>query len=238
MDLKGKAALVTGATSGIGLATAEALARAGVRLVITGRRAKLLAEHAQRLPECVALPGEITEAQFVNDLFARAVSTYDGLDIVVNNAGRVVSASIEDIDVDTVCAMVRVNVEAAFRIAHLAVKHFRARGRGHLINTGSVLGTKVRAQIGAYAGTKHAMEALSEALRLELAGSGIRITTIEPGLVRTDLHRDFEQPIELTQTVGEPLSAADVARTVMFALDQPPHAYLPRIMILPRDQVI
>lgn len=238
MDLKGKAALVTGATSGIGLATAEALARAGVRLVITGRRAKLLAEHAQRLPECVALPGEITEAQFANDLFARAVSTYDGLDIVVNNAGRVVSASIEDIDVDTVCAMVRVNVEAAFRIAHLAVKHFRARGRGHLINTGSVLGTKVRAQIGAYAGTKHAMEALSEALRLELAGSGIRITTIEPGLVRTDLHRDFEQPIELTQNVGEPLSAADVARTVMFALDQPPHAYLPRIMILPRDQVI
>jgi len=238
MDLKGKAALVTGATSGIGLATAEALARAGVKLVITGRRAKLLAEHAQRLPECVALPGEITEAQFVNDLFARAVSTYDGLDIVVNNAGRVVSASIEDIDVDTVCAMVRVNVEAAFRIAHLAVKHFRARGRGHLINTGSVLGTKVRAQIGAYAGTKHAMEALSEALRLELAGSGIRITTIEPGLVRTDLHRDFEQPIELTQNVGEPLSAADVARTVMFALDQPPHAYLPRIMILPRDQVI
>jgi len=238
MDLKGKAALVTGATSGIGLATAEALARAGVKLVITGRRAKLLAEHAQRLPECVALPGEITEAQFVNDLFARAVSTYDGLDIVVNNAGRVVSASIEDIDVDTVCAMVRVNVEAAFRIAHLAVKHFRARGRGHLINTGSVLGTKVRAQIGAYAGTKHAMEALSEALRLELAGSGIRITTIEPGLVRTDLHRDFEQPIELTQNVGEPLSAADVARTVMFALDQPPHAYVPRIMILPRDQVI
>lgn len=238
MDLKGKAALVTGATSGIGLATAEALARAGVKLVITGRRAKLLAEHAQRLPECVALPGEITEAQFANDLFARAVSTYDGLDIVVNNAGRVVSASIEDIDVDTVCAMVRVNVEAAFRIAHLAVKHFRARGRGHLINTGSVLGTKVRAQIGAYAGTKHAMEALSEALRLELAGSGIRITTIEPGLVRTDLHRDFEQPIELTQNVGEPLSAADVARTVMFALDQPPHAYLPRIMILPRDQVI
>jgi NADP-dependent 3-hydroxy acid dehydrogenase YdfG len=183
MDLKGKAALITGATSGIGLAVAESLAKAGVRLVISGRRAELLAGHAKRLPDCVAIPGEISDAAFANDLFARAVAQTGGLDIVVNNAGRVATGPIDEIDIDTVCAMVRVNVEAAFRVAHLAVKHFRGRGSGHLINTGSVLGTKVRAQIGAYAGTKHAVEALSEALRLELAGSGIRITTVEPGLV-------------------------------------------------------
>jgi len=238
MDLKGKSALVTGATSGIGLAIAESLAKAGVRLVLTGRRADLLAAHARRLPACIALPGEITDAAFANDLFARAVREYDGLDIVANNAGRVATAPIDDIDIEAVCAMVRVNVEAAFRIAHLAVKHFRTRGRGHLINTGSVLGTKVRAQIGAYAGTKHAVEALSEALRLELAGSGIRITTVEPGLVRTDLHRDIAQKEGALPDVAEPLTPADVARCVMFALDQPPHVNIPRIMLLPRDQVI
>jgi len=238
MDLKGKSALVTGATSGIGLAIAESLAKAGVRLVLTGRRADLLAAHAKRLPACIALPGEITDPAFANDLFARAVREYDGLDIVVNNAGRVATAPIDDIDVEAVCAMVRVNVEAAFRIAHLAVKHFRTRGRGHLINTGSVLGTKVRAQIGAYAGTKHAVEALSEALRLELAGSGIRITTVEPGLVRTDLHRDIATKEGALPDVAEPLTPADVARCVMFALDQPPHVNIPRIMLLPRDQVI
>lgn len=238
MDLKGKTALVTGATSGIGLAIAEALAEAGVRLVLTGRRGDLLAAHAKRLPACIALPGEITDAAFANDLFARAVKEYGGLDIVANNAGRVATAPIDDIDVEAVCAMVRVNVEAAFRIAHLAVKHFRTRGRGHLINTGSVLGTKVRAQIGAYAGTKHAVEALSEALRLELAGSGIRITTVEPGLVRTDLHRDIATKEGVLPDVAEPLTPADVARCVMFALDQPPHVNIPRIMLLPRDQVI
>jgi len=238
MNLKGKSALITGATSGIGLAIAEELSKAGVRLFISGRREELLAAHAKRLPECIALAGEITDAQFANDLFARAVKAYDGLDIVFNNAGRVASASIEDIDIDLVCAMVRVNVEAAFRVMHLAVKHFRARGRGHLFNTGSVLGTKVRAQIGAYAGTKHAVEALSEALRLELAGSGIRITTLEPGLVRTDLHRDFAKKEGVLPDVAEPLTPADVARAVMFALEQPAHVGVPRIMLLPRDQAI
>jgi NADP-dependent 3-hydroxy acid dehydrogenase YdfG len=238
MDLKGKAALITGATSGIGLAVAESLAKAGVRLVISGRRAELLAGHAKRLPDCVAIPGEISDAAFANDLFARAVAQTGGLDIVVNNAGRVATGPIDEIDIDTVCAMVRVNVEAAFRVAHLAVKHFRGRGSGHLINTGSVLGTKVRAQIGAYAGTKHAVEALSEALRLELAGSGIRITTVEPGLVRTDLHRDIAKKEGVLPEVAEPLTPADVARCVLFALDQPPHVNLPRIMLLPRDQAI
>jgi len=238
MDLKGKTALVTGATSGIGLAIAESLAKAGVRLVISGRRADLLAGHAKRLPECVAIPGEITDAAFANDLFARAVQESGGLDIVVNNAGRVATGPIDEIDIDTVCAMVRVNVEAAFRIMHLAVKHFRSRGNGHLVNTGSVLGTKVRAQIGAYAGTKHAVEALSEALRLELAGTGIGITTVEPGLVRTDLHRDIPKKPGVLPDVAEPLTPADVARCVMFALDQPAHVNLPRIMLLPRDQVI
>jgi len=238
MDLKDKAALITGATSGIGLAIAESLAKAGVRLVISGRRAELLAAHAKRLPECVAIPGEITDAAFANGLFARAVEQTGGLDIVVNNAGRVATAPIDDIDIDAVCAMVRVNVEAAFRIAHLAVKHFRMRGAGHLINTGSVLGTKVRAQIGAYAGTKHAVEALAEALRLELAGTGIRITTVEPGLVRTDLHRDIARKEGVLPGVAEPLTPADVARSVMFALDQPAHVNIPRIMLLPRDQAI
>jgi NADP-dependent 3-hydroxy acid dehydrogenase YdfG len=119
---------------------------------------------------------------------------------------------------------------------YLAVRHFKQAGRGHLVATSSVLGTKVRASIGAYAGTKHAVEALAEGLRLELVGTGIRITCVEPGLVSTDLHRDFSEPPGRMQNIDEPLTPQDVARSVMFALEQPAHVLIPRVLILPRDQ--
>ena len=112
----------------------------------------------------------------------------------------------------------------------------RATGGGHLVVTSSVLGTKVRPFIGAYAGTKHAVEALAEALRMEVAGSGIRITCVEPGLVGTDLHRDFPEPPGKMQGIAEMLTPEDIARSVMFALEQPPHVLVPRVMLLPREQ--
>lgn len=238
MSLSGQVALVTGASSGIGLAIAQSLSDAGVKMVISGRRAELLSNHATVLGNCVAMAGDIAAPGFPESLFDRVMTEYGRLDVVVNNAGLVESGPIESIDVDRVCEMVRVNVEASFRICYLAVKHFKQTGSGQLINTTSVLGTKVRAEIGAYAGTKHALEALSEALRLELNRTGIRITCIEPGLVRTDLHRHWQTRPERMQNVGEPLVPDDVARTVMFALEQPPHAYIPRLMVLPRDQAI
>ena len=126
--------------------------------------------------------------------------------------------------------------EIAFRVMYLAIRHFKQQGSGHLVNTSSVLGTKVRPNIGAYAGTKHAVEALAEALRLEVVGSGIRVTCVEPGLVATDLHRDFDEPPSKMQGIDEPLKPEDVARSVMFALEQPSHVLIPRVLILPREQ--
>jgi NADP-dependent 3-hydroxy acid dehydrogenase YdfG len=212
------------------------MAAAGMKLAISGRRADVLEENASQLGECIALPCEITEPGAPERLFERTLAAYGRIDVVLNNAGLVANGPLESIDIEDVCAMVRVNVEAAFRVIYLAVRHLKAAGGGHLVNTSSVLGTKVRPFIGAYAGTKHAIEALSESLRMELTGTGVRITCIEPGLVKTDLHRHWPERPERMQGVERPLTPEDVARSVMFALDQPPHAYIPRIMVLPTQQ--
>ena len=238
VSLQGKVAIVTGASSGIGLAGAEAMSAAGMRLVLAGRRAEVLQDHTRRLPDCIAVPGEITEPGTPESLFQAALSQFGGLDVVFNNAGLIHSGPIEEVDVDALCAMVRVNVEAAYRVAYLAMKHFRSAGAGHLVNTSSVLGTKVRKFAGGYAGTKYAVEALSEALRLEVAGSAIKVTCLEPGLVVTDLHRDYNVRPEVAQEVEQPLSQAEVAELLIFALTRPDHVALPRLMILPQSQEI
>ncbi len=236
MTLEGRVALVTGATSGIGLATARRMAEAGMKLAISGRRAEQLETNAAALGECIALPGEISADGTAEALFRRTLERYGRLDVVMSNAGLVENGPVESIDLDRVARMVRVNVEAAFRVMYLAARHFRQTGSGHLVCTSSVLGTKVRPFIGAYAGTKHAVEALAEALRLELVGTGVRITCVEPGLVATELHRDFDEHPSKMQGIDEPLTADDVARSVMFALEQPAHVLVPRVMLLPRQQ--
>jgi NADP-dependent 3-hydroxy acid dehydrogenase YdfG len=238
MALTGQVALVTGATSGIGKASAEALAAAGARLVLTGRQEAKLAALAATLPDSVTVAGDITDPALPDRLVARALEACGRLDICLNNAGSIATGTIEDIDIDAVCRMARINVEAAYRMAYGALRHFRAAGTGHLINISSVLGSKSRPTAGAYAGTKHAIEALSEALRVEIAGSALKVSCIEPGLVMTELHRDL--PVHPREGLGvaRPLMPEDIARLVVFVAEQPAHVAIPRLMVLPQDQAI
>jgi len=238
MDLSGQVAVITGGTSGIGLATAEALSARGVKLVLHGRRADILERHAARLPDCAVLAGDITDPATPQALIDLARQRFGRIDIAFNNAGLIHSGPVDEIDTEALAMMVRVNVEAAFRFAYATVKAFKAQGSGFLINTGSVLGTKTRPGAGGYAGTKYAIEALSEALRMELAETGVRVAVVEPGLVRTDLHRDHAVRPEVVQGVSQPLLPEDVARAVVFAVEQPPHVLVPRIMVLPSSQGI
>lgn len=236
MELKGKVALITGASSGIGKAVAENLNQAGMKLVLTARREDRLCALKEKLENAVIVPGDITDPELPEDLLRSAHSAFGRCDVVFNNAGLLETGPIEQVDIERVCRMVRVNVEAAFRMAYVALRHFKSVGSGHLINTSSLVGTKVRVYGGWYAGTKYAIEGLSEALRMEFAGTDIQVSCIEPGLALTELHSHWEVPAAQALNISQPLSAEDVARSVRFILEQPAHVRIPRLLILPRDQ--
>lgn len=241
MNLANKIAIVTGATSGIGRAIAHNLAEAGVHLIVTGRREERLRALADELSpanKVVALPADICDPETPALLLSTAIERFGHCDIVLNGAGSAHVDAIENLDIDSVCLMIRTNVEAATRMAYTALRHFRERDSGYLINISSVLGTKVRSTAGAYAATKHAIEALSEALRMEVAGSGIGVSVIQPGLTESELQDHFEHHPRDLLSITQPLSPEDVARCVRFILEQPSHMRIPVMMMLPGEQAM
>lgn len=233
MELKGKTAVITGGSAGIGKAVAEALHGKGVNLVLGGLRSERLAELAAQWPGAQTLAADITAPETPAQLIALANSSFGACDIVFNNAGIMEAGDIASIDIENVCRMVRVNVEGAYRMAFTAVRHFLEAGSGHLITTSSVLGHKTRPFAGAYSGTKAALVALTESLRMELAGTDVRVGCVEPGLVLSELHRDWA--VHPTETPGRelPVLPEDVARCVIFMLEQPSHVYVSNLMLLP-----
>ncbi len=238
VELAGQVAIVTGATSGIGDAIARALDARGVRLVLTGRRADRLDALAAELAAARTVAGDITDPSLPKQLVEAALETHGRLDIACNNAGLLAFGTIEEIDLERMATMVRVNVEAAYRFAYTVLRHFKAENRGHLVNTSSVAGTKVRPTIGAYAGTKHAIEALAHGLRIELAETDVRISNVQPGLVATDIfaHMPADEHPGRQQGIDQPLRPEDVARAIVFMLEQPPHVSIPALMLKPTHQ--
>ena len=238
MSLSGQVAVITGASSGIGVGVAEELNRAGMKLLLTARRADRLEQLAQSLDCCECLPGDIADPDLPHRLMDTAVEKFGRCDVVFNSAGIMHVGPADKADVEKLCEMIRVNCEAATRMAYAAVRYFTAVGSGHLINVSSVLGTKVRPNAGVYAGTKYAVEAISEALRMELAKTNVKVTVIEPGLVATELQDHFEvHPRELLG-IENPLEPADIARCVRFVLEQPAHVRIPVMMVLPGEQAM
>lgn len=238
VSLSGKVAIVTGASSGIGGGVAEELHSAGMKILLTARRADRLHELAARLKNSAVVPGDIADPELPQRLIDSAVAEFGGCDVVFSGAGVMHAGTIENVDVEEMCRMVRVNCEAATRMAYIALKYFQSAGSGHLVNVSSILGTKVRPTTGVYAGTKYAIEALSEALRMEVAKSDVKVSLIEPGVVDTELQNHFPNHPRDVLGISQPLSPADVARCVRFILEQPAHVRIPVMMILPGEQAM
>ena len=232
-----KICLITGASSGIGRAIALSLAAGQeYQLILTARREDRLEE--LRSENVDILPGDLVLPEFQQKLVKHTYDTYGRCDYLFNCAGMIEVGTIEDTDLDRFTAMLRLNIEATFRLTYLVLKRFREQGSGHVINISSVLGTKVRPTAGGYAATKFAMEALSESLRMELSGTPIQVTCIQPGLVLTELHNEWEvHPAEMFD-IKEPLSVMDVVESIRYVMQQPGHVRIPKLMILPGEHNI
>ncbi|WP_205745769.1 SDR family oxidoreductase [Egibacter rhizosphaerae] len=230
--LTGRRVLVTGASSGIGLATARACAAAGARVALVARRAERLEVLADEIG-AVACPADVTDEAAAVQAVDFAAHALGGLDAVVNNAGVMRPSLIGEGRVADWRAMLEVNVLALLLVAHAALPHLRSAGRGDLVTVSSQAGRRVpNAAAGVYSGSKFAAHAVSEGLRRELHAEGIRVTVIAPGIVETDLLEgdDHDAARRLRERASElGLSPEAVAGQIVHALAQPPEVLLREI---------
>jgi NADP-dependent 3-hydroxy acid dehydrogenase YdfG len=240
MTLAGKTAVVTGASSGIGEATARLLASEGCNVVLAARREDRLKSLAAELGvEALAAPTDVTDPAACAALVARTVERFGSLEILVNNAGLGLYGSIPEGDPDDWRRMFDVNVLGVLYSTRAAVRHMLARGTGDVVFVSSLAGRRVPAPDGTvYAATKHAITALAEGLRLDVHEKGIRVINVEPGLVRTEFPENtYPDAREYYAQKGfTPLEAKDVAAAVLYAVSQPAHVSLNEIAVRPTGQ--
>jgi NADP-dependent 3-hydroxy acid dehydrogenase YdfG len=240
MTLAGKTAVVTGASSGIGEATARLLAGEGCNVVLAARREDRLKSLAAEFGvEALAAPTDVTDPAACAALVARTVERFGSLEILVNNAGLGLYGSIPEGDPDDWRRMFDVNVLGVLYSTRAAVRHMLARGTGDIVFVSSLAGRRVpRADGTVYAATKHAVTAIAEGLRMDVHEKGIRVINVEPGLVRTEFPESSYPDAEEYYAEKEytPLEAEDVAAAVVYALEQPPRVSVNEIMVRSTEQ--
>jgi len=230
VSLAGRVALVTGASSGIGAATAIALGTAGVRVVAVARRAERLRNTVGAIEAAggtgIALQGDVTEERVASDTVARAVDRFGRLDILVNCAGVIQAGNVENADTEEWRRVFEVNVLAALYTCHAALKPMRAQGSGDIVNIGSLACRTTSPVYNAYATSKFALNAMTDGLRQEVGPHGIRVCMIAPGPTKTEVaegisdagHREAIRAY--THQPGA-LQPEDVAAAVLFIVGSP-----------------
>ena len=236
LPLAGRRAVVTGASSGIGRATARALTAAGASVHLVARREDRLRELAEELgPGTTCSAADVRDAAAVADVFAN-----EAFDLVVANAGlgRGV-APLHEGDTHDWADMIDTNVKGVLHTARAALPALRAAGHGDLVLLGSVAGRQVYPGGNVYNASKHAVRAIYEALRLDEFGSGIRFTTVDPGLVETEFSLVRLGDQEAADRVYDgmtPLTPEDVADAIRYAVTRPPHVNIGEIVLWPTEQ--
>ncbi|MBO0785780.1 MAG: SDR family NAD(P)-dependent oxidoreductase [Actinobacteria bacterium] len=250
-DLTGCTAVVTGASSGIGEATALALAARGAGVVLAARRADRLAGLAGKITStggaALALPADVTDGGQAAEMIGAAAAAFghDRIDILVNNAGVMLLGPAASAPLAEWQRMIELNLTALVTCTHAALPHLLKAADGprqvaDLVNVSSVAGRQVRSTSSVYAATKHGVGAFSEALRQEFARRHLRVAVVEPGAVSTELRDHLRPEIRAAQQrrlAGmQPMAAADIADAIGYIVTRPRHMAINELLVRPTEQ--
>lgn len=241
-----KIALITGATSGIGAATAYSLAANGYDLILTGRRNKRLVELEHDLSskfkvKSLLLCFDVTKLEQVQSALNTLPENWKAVDVLINNAGLAVGMdTVDNGEVDDWERMIDTNVKGLLYVSRIVVPWMKVRKSGHIINISSLAGKESYPMGGVYCGTKHAVQAISHAMRIELLPFNVKVGTVAPGMVDTEFsHVRFKGDHERAKNVYNgltPLSPVDIAETILFLVTRPAHVNIDDLLIMPTAQ--
>ncbi|HGZ4870583.1 TPA: SDR family oxidoreductase [Staphylococcus aureus] len=227
--LTDKVAVVTGAGSGIGEAIATLLHEEGAKVVLAGRNKEKLQNVANQLSQdsVKVVPTDVTNKEEVDELIKIAQQTFGGLDIVINSAGQMLSSKITDYQVDEWDSMIDVNIKGTLYTAQAALPTMLEQSSGHLINIASISGFEVTKSSTIYSATKAAVHTITQGLEKELAKTGVKVTSISPGMVDTAITAAYNP------TDRKKFEPQDIAEAVLYALTQPKHVNVNEITVRP-----
>jgi len=243
--IKDQVVVVTGASSGIGYATAIAIAKAGAKVAVGARRVDKLEQLKKDIEkiggECITVSCDVTKRSDCENLINAAIKKWNRIDILVNNAGLMPLSFVKNLKIDEWDQMIDVNIKGVMYCTAAAIPQMLAQKSGHIVNISSIAGRVVFPAGSVYCATKFAVWAFSEGLRQELSvRNNIRVTTIEPGIVDTELtntitDKSLEAFVNHSKTI-QSLKAEDIANSILFALQSPAHMNVNEITIRPTTQ--
>ncbi|HFX17567.1 MAG TPA: SDR family NAD(P)-dependent oxidoreductase [Flavobacteriales bacterium] len=235
-----KIALVTGATSGIGKATALLLSQNGFRVIITGRRKNRLDELCQQIPDCLALNFDIRQQKEVAEALSNLPEEWQTIDLLVNNAGLAAGLEpLHDNQLNDWEQMIDTNIKGLLYVTKIISRQMVERQQGQIINVSSIAGKEAYGKGAVYCATKHAVEALTKAMRIDFNPYGIKVGSVSPGAVETEFSivRLKDKNANKKVYAGyEPLKAEDIADAILYMATRPAHVNIADILILPTAQ--
>ncbi len=241
--LAGRVAVITGASSGIGAATAAALSEAGAAVALVARRQDRLEALAEQVGGAVSIhPADLSDEAAARAAIEAAHAEHGGLHLLINNAGVMLLGPVQDADISEWRRMLDVNLWALLICTHTALPLIAQSGGGDIVNVSSVAGRRADAGAAVYNMTKFGVHGFSEALRQEALHAGVRVTTVAPGFVETELQGHNRNPVvqqameRSREQIGEVLRAEDVADGILFAVTRPRHVCLNEVLVRPTNQ--